>query len=193
MRLLQRALWKRRLDPGERLLWSGAEARAFGRSDLPVWPFLTATVLLGRFVSRDFSYIEPWRIYAGIGAVIMGAWLFVELVFFTGISYYAITDKRIMERCLFRVTEIRLADIDYIGAGGIMRHMRALRTHMENARAAASEELADFHIPDLPEDLPEHFAVGAGDTEIRFAVKDPTEPARVIREILSGLEPKRSK
>ena len=188
MRIFQRLSWQRRLDPEEKLLWHGAEARAFGRSDLPVLPFIAATALLGYFVSRDFDYIDPWRIYCGIGAVIMGAWLFAELVFFTGISYYAITDRRIMERCLFLVTEIRLSDIDYIGVGGIMRHFRALHTDMENAKMAAAE-LADFKIPDLPEDFPEHFAVGAGDTEIQFAVKDSAEPARIIREILSGKEP----
>ena len=98
MRALQRLIWQRRLEAGEKLLWHGAEARAFGRSDLPIWPFIAATALLGYFVSKDFDYIEPWRIYGGIGAVIMGAWLFAELVFFTGISYYAITDRRIMER-----------------------------------------------------------------------------------------------
>lgn len=189
MRALQRLIWQRRLEAGEKLLWHGAEARAFGRSDLPIWPFIAATALLGYFVSKDFDYIEPWRIYGGIGAVIMGAWLFVELVFFTGISYYAITDRRIMERCLFRVTEIRLSDIDYIGVGGIMRHMRALHTSMEQAKAAAAEELADFRIPELPEDFPENFAVGAGDTEIQFAVKDSSQPARIIREIMSGKEP----
>ena len=188
MRLLQRLRWLRRLEAGEKLLWHGAEARAFGRSDLPIWPFIAATALLGCFVSRDFDYIEPWRIYCGIGAVIMGAWLFAELVFFTGISYYAITDRRIMERCLFRMTEIRFPDIDYIGVGGIMRHIRALHDDMVQAKAA-SAELADFPIPDMPEGFPEHFAVGAGDTEIQLAVKDSSEPARIIREILSGYEP----
>lgn len=55
--------------------------------------------------------------------------------------------------------------------------------------SAAAEELADFRIPDLPEDFPENFAVGAGDTEIQLAVKDSSKPARIIREIMSGKEP----
>ena len=67
MRALQRLIWQRRLEAGEKLLWHGAEARAFGRSDLPIWPFIAATALLGYFVSKDFDYIEPWRIYGGIG------------------------------------------------------------------------------------------------------------------------------
>ena len=178
--ILSKILWKKYLSEDEELLWYGSENRAFGVSKLSAFYPLIFTISFSMLVIREVKHLDPLRVFAGFGVFFFGAWAFTNLVFFSRISYYAMTDRRIMEYCSFRLTEIKYSDVDYVGMGGIARDFRNLDRIMQNVKAAGY----DIEPPELPDlsSFPDSFTIGAGDTEINLAVKDSTKPKRIITD-----------
>lgn len=187
-KVLIKLFWKRCLEDDEKILWTGSENRAFGLSKLPYWCPLVLTTVFSLIIANDYRYLELRNIFLGTGMFFFGACAFLNLMFFSGISYYAVTDRKIMEMCLLKVTEIRYSDIRYIGAGGMagrLMEINRLNEKMREAYIAKYNPQAEETEP-LPQEIPDikavpnSFLIESEESQINIVLKDSGRVKQII-------------
>lgn len=181
--ILSRTLWKKYLSEDEELLWCGYDSKGSATCWLSVVFAFMFTILLTVNITRNFKNIEPWKVTLTIGLFSLAAEIFYNISFFRKLSYYSVTNKRIMEYHESELTEIKYSDVDYMGMGGMKRHFQNLDRIMHEMKA----EGYDINPPKLPDlsVFPECFTVAAGDTEIYFYIKDSSELKKIIEGYVS--------